>query len=107
MESGEDMKWDTVQEGYDLGLTRQGGKVPQVSNFPLGPRSRYQKRCLTVSSHMANSLVVVVALHSAWPSVLQLTLVVESWHSLPPWLSNVRPDPSSREPRGFLPRRQQ
>ncbi|GJR38645.1 hypothetical protein Tco_1214329 [Tanacetum coccineum] len=31
-------------------------------------------RCPTISSHMANSLVVV-ALHSAWPSVVQLTLI--------------------------------
>ncbi|GKB77123.1 hypothetical protein Tco_0944018, partial [Tanacetum coccineum] len=50
--------------------------VPQVSNLPLRPLSRYQNGCLTISSHMANPLVVV-ALHGAWPSVVQLTPVAE------------------------------
>ncbi|GKC86523.1 hypothetical protein Tco_1147172, partial [Tanacetum coccineum] len=51
-------------------------KVPQVSNLPLWPLSCYRNGCPTIFSHITNSLVVV-ALHSAWPSVVQLTLVAE------------------------------
>nr|GEZ67867.1 hypothetical protein [Tanacetum cinerariifolium] len=50
--------------------------VFQVSNLPLRSLSGYRKGHPKISPHMANSLVVI-ALHSAWPSVAQLTLVVE------------------------------
>ncbi|GJS58708.1 hypothetical protein Tco_0653492 [Tanacetum coccineum] len=48
-----------------------------VSNLPLWPLSRYQNGCPTIYSHVDNSLVVV-ALRSAWPSMVQLALVAES-----------------------------
>ncbi|GJT64999.1 retrovirus-related pol polyprotein from transposon TNT 1-94 [Tanacetum coccineum] len=51
-------------------------KVPQVSNLPLRSISRNLNGSPTISSHKANSLIFVT-LHSAWPSVVQLTLVAE------------------------------
>ncbi|GJU47599.1 gag-pol polyprotein [Tanacetum coccineum] len=64
-----------------FGLSAKGmvflyAKVFQVSNLPLRLLSCYRNGCPTISTHMANSLVVI-ALHSARSSGAQLTFVVE------------------------------
>ncbi|GKC27169.1 hypothetical protein Tco_1034463 [Tanacetum coccineum] len=68
------------QKGVGFGLLAKGvvslyAKVPRVSSLPLWSLSRYQNGCPTISTHNANSLVVI-ALHSARSSEAQLTFVV-------------------------------
>ncbi|GJU35792.1 hypothetical protein Tco_1184146 [Tanacetum coccineum] len=64
-----------VREPHNLHDSNSLKGIP-VSNLPLRPLSCYRNGCPTISTHMANSFVVI-ALHSAWPRVAQLTLVVE------------------------------